>query len=107
MPALQFRREYVDLIRRGVKTQTVRAKLSGGFVVGRRLRLHNGYHSDAHIGDATITEVVLVDVAELTESDARLDGFESLDGLRVALADTYPRARKAYRVRWHDFTPAR
>lgn len=106
MPLLQFRGVYVPLILDGRKTQTIRAKLGGGFVAGRPLRIQNGYSATAHVADATIDAVDEVPIAELTERDAKLDGFPSLAELLTAIAATYPGAARVFRVRWRDLVPA-
>lgn len=107
MPLLQFRGVYVPLILDGRKTQTIRAKLGGGFVAGRPLRIQNGYSATAHVADATIAAVDEVPIAELTERDAKLDGFPSLDELLAVIASTYPGATRVFRVRWRDLVPAK
>lgn len=106
MPILQFRGVYVPLILDGRKTQTIRAKLGGGFAVGRSLRIQNGYSATSHVADATISAVDEVPIAELTERDAKLDGFPSLDELLAVIASTYPGATRVFRVRWRDLVQA-
>lgn len=106
MPILQFRGVYVPLILDGRKTQTIRAKLGGGFAVGRSLRIQNGYSATSHVADATISAVDEVPIAELTARDASLDGFSSLDELLAVIASTYPGAERVFRVRWRDLVPA-
>lgn len=107
MPALQFRRVFVPSILDGRKTQTIRATLGGGFTAGRRLRIQNGYTKTSHVGDAVIVDVIEKQIDDLTQQDAELDGFASLDALRVALEATYPGRATLWLVRWRDFSPAR
>lgn len=107
MPALQFRRVFVPSILDGRKTQTIRATLGGGFAPGRALRLQNGYTKTSHVGDAVIADVVEKHIDDLTQQDVELDGFASLEALRVELEATYPGRATMWLVRWRNFSPAR
>lgn len=107
MPSLQFKRCFVPRILDGSKAQTLRARLGGGFAIGRMLSIMNGYRPDALVGRATIASVDAVLLSDLTEHDARLDGFATLTDLHAAIALTYPGRDRLVAVRWRDFTPAR
>lgn len=86
MPALQYTRDLADLLRAGRKTQTLRAKLPPGCVVGSTLTHLNGYRKGGNVvGRSTITAIDQVTSATLTEEDAVLDGFATLADLRARL----------------------
>lgn len=97
---LQFERRYVALVMSGAKTQSLRSKFPRGGRVGGDLTLMSGYAPGAKFATATVSALDLVPLAELTEEDARLDGFESLASLMVALEKTYPGTAAVWRVRW-------
>lgn len=77
--------EYIPLVQTGRKTSTVRA--------GRR-HFQLGEHRvvcGARSIPVTVTAVEHKRLAELSEPDARVDGFESLSELVAALRRFYPR----------------
>lgn len=94
---LLFKKKFLDAIRSGQKTQTVR--------LWRWSRLRAGQRSYIPgIGYIRITAVDEVALADLTDEDARLDGFESADALRAEIqtlyADRLQGGYKAYRIRF-------
>jgi hypothetical protein len=106
MPSLQFTGDLVAPILKGLKTQTLRAKLNRGIEVGAPLTLQNGYRKGGNVvGRATISAVDLVATRSLTEQDARLDGFATLAELRERLR-AMGAPRKLWRIRWTEFQPA-
>jgi hypothetical protein len=87
----------MDAIRAGEKTQTVR--------LWKYRRMRPGQRS--YIPGAGYIRVQAVDevkLADLTDEDARLDGFESAEALRAEIAALYPKelaaGYQAYRVRF-------
>jgi hypothetical protein len=54
------------------------------------------------VGHIRLTAVDEVDLAQLTDADARPDGFETADQLRAEIAQLYPRqlaeGYRAYRI---------
>lgn len=107
MPVLQFKRHFVPSILDGSKTQTLRPHVRGDFSPGRTLSLLNGYHANALIGRATIVDAAPVRLADMTDEQARIDGFVSRAALVDAINEAYPGVDEFIAVRWRDFTPAR
>lgn len=94
---LLFKKKFLDAIRRGEKTQTLR--------LWKHRRMKSGQRSYIPgVGYIRVDEVVPVALDELTEADARLDGFESAEALRSEIHRLYPdelaRGYQAYRVRF-------
>jgi hypothetical protein len=94
---LLFKKKFMDAIRAGEKTQTVR--------LWKYRRMRPGQRS--YIPGAGYVRIQAVDevtLAELTDEDARLDGFASADALRAEIAALYPNqlaaGYRAYRVRF-------
>lgn len=94
---LLFKKKFMDAIRAGTKTQTVR--------LWKYRRMRPGQRS--YIPGAGYIRVQAVDeveLDELTEEDALLDGFESAGALREEIAALYPKelaaGYRAYRVRF-------
>jgi len=106
MPALQFTRDLAEAIRAGRKTQTLRNKLPGNCVVGQRLTLQNGYHSESLIGHAVVFSVDLIKSKDLNDEDARLDGFQTLAELHARLRKMKA-SRALWRIRWVDVVLAK
>lgn len=107
MPSLQFKRRFVPSILSGEKTQTLRPRVRGDFSPGRTLSLLNGYHARSLIGRATIIDAMPVQLADLTDEQARIDGFASRTALVNAINEAYPGVNEFIAVRWRDFIPAR
>jgi hypothetical protein len=92
MSCIFFKREYLDAIRRGEKTTTLRRWKS------RRLR--GGTRAFAPgFGYLSILSCEEVKLKDLSPADARADGFASLRQLRKTLARIYPNCAKDGR-RW-------
>jgi hypothetical protein len=92
---LLFKKKFLAAIRSGEKTQTIR------FWKHRRMRPgQRSYIPGA--GYIHIDRVDEVHLAELTDEDARRDGFDSADALRTELAELYPQqlasGYRAFRV---------
>jgi hypothetical protein len=107
MPALQFKRRFVPAILDGSKTQTLRPRVRGDFSPGRPLTLLNGYRPNALIGRATIVDALPIRLADLTDEQARIDGFTSRIELLEVINMTYPDVVEFIAIRWRDFIPAR
>lgn len=94
---LLFKKKFLAAIRAGEKTQTIRLWTHRRMKVGQRSYIPG-------VGYIRVTEVDEVDLAELTEEDARLDGFESAELLRSEIAQLYPEELaakyRAFRVRF-------
>jgi hypothetical protein len=79
---LLFKKKFLDLIRSGAKCQTVR--------VWPKRRLRPGQAEFVPgLGRIRVTAFETVRPADLSEEDARLDGFESLDALLAELQALY------------------
>jgi hypothetical protein len=94
---LLFKKKFIDAIRRGEKTQTVR--------LWKYRRMKSGQRSYIPgIGYIRITDVDQVEIDDLTDEDAQLDGFETADALREELQNIYAEklagGYQAYRVRF-------
>jgi hypothetical protein len=92
---LLFKKRFLEAIRAGEKTQTIR--------LWKHRRMKAGQKS--YIPGAGYIRVLSVDevrLEELTDEDARPDGFPSADALRRELEELYPKqlaeGHKAYRV---------
>jgi hypothetical protein len=92
---LLFKKKFLPAIRRGEKTQTIRLWKHRWLRPGQRSYIPGA----GHIRIATVNEVEL---DQLTDADAKLDGFETADMLRAELAQLYPEqlaaGYRAYRV---------
>ena len=94
---LLFKKKFLDAIRRGEKTQTVRLWVRPRMKTGQRSYIPG-------IGYIRIASVELVEIDELTDSDALPDGFPTADALRAEIRTIYSqypdRGQKAYRIRF-------
>lgn len=94
---LLFKKKFLDAIRAGEKTQTIRLWTHRRMKVGQRSYI-------PWIGYIRVTAVDEVDLADLTDEDARLDGFHSPDLLRNEIAQLYPEGLgekyRAFRIRF-------
>ncbi|MDO4584202.1 MAG: ASCH domain-containing protein [Planctomycetia bacterium] len=93
---LLFKKKFLDAIRRGEKTQTIR--------LWKRRRYRPGQRSFIPgVGPIVIDQVDEVAWEELTETDAILDGFPSLETLRQEIEEIYGLSpdKKMFRVRFH------
>ncbi len=86
---INFDLEYVEAIMSGRKVTTVRKGIKR-YPVGRIVDLTVENRPFAR---ARVDKVVVKRVRELTDSDARLDGFESRDELIEALRRIYGKVR--------------
>jgi hypothetical protein len=92
---LLFKKKFLAAIRSGQKTQTIR--------LWKHRRMRAGQPSYIPgIGRIRITAVEAVDLAQLTDADARPDGFDTADQLRAEIARLYPEqlaaGHRAYRI---------
>lgn len=92
---LLFKKKFLDAIRAGTKTQTVR--------LWKHRRMRAGQHSYIPgAGYIRVTSVEAVALGELTDDDALRDGFPSAVALRGELEALYPEqlaaGHQAYRV---------
>ncbi len=94
-PMLLFKKKFLDAIRRGEKTQTIR--------LWDRRRMKSGQRSYIPgIGYIHVERVEPIAIDELTDADALPDGFQSAESLRRELAELYARelaaGHQAYRI---------
>ena len=94
---LLFKKKFLPAIRSGQKTQTIR--------LWKHRRMRPGQRSYIPgVGHIRLIAVDEVDLAQLTDADARPDGFDTADQLRAEIARLYPQqlaARyRAYRIRF-------
>jgi hypothetical protein len=98
---LLFKKKFLPAILAGEKTQTVR--------LWKHRRMRPGQRSYIPgAGYIQVDTVDEVDLAELTEEDARRDGFESVELLRSEITQLYEdqltAGYRAYRVIFHTVT---
>jgi hypothetical protein len=95
---LLFKKKFLDDIRRGAKTQTIRLWKHRMMRAGQRSYIPG-------IGPIRITAVDCVDIETLTDADAIPDGFVSAAALRRELQTIYAEklaaGHQAYRVVFH------
>ena len=99
---LLFKKKFMDAIRDGKKTQTIR--------LWRWRRMRAGQYSYVPgAGYIVIDEVAEVRLEELSDDDARPDGFATAADLRAEIAQLYPSAEadgyRAFRIRFHVCPP--
>ena len=83
MPQLLFKRQFVDSIRSGTKTTTLRR--------WKYAKLHPGVRAFAPgVGWLKILACQRIEPKKLTNADARADGFASLQKLLKTLREIYP-----------------
>jgi hypothetical protein len=94
---LLFKKKFLDAIRRGTKTQTVRLWKYRRYRAGQRSYIPG-------VGYITIDAIDPVAIDALTEEDAKLDGFEDTAALRRELEAIYAEKEsadyQAFRVRF-------
>ncbi len=92
---LLFKKKFLDAIRRGEKTQTIRLWKSPRMRPGQKSYIPG-------VGYIDIAAVDEVRLDELTDGDALPDGFPTADALRQEIRDLYPDqlagGHKAYRL---------
>jgi hypothetical protein len=95
---LLFKKRFLAAIRAGRKTQTIRLWKYRRMRAGQRSYIPGA-------GYIRVTAVDEVQLDELTDDDARRDGFETADQLRAEIAQLYDRqlatGHRAYRVAFH------
>ncbi len=94
---LLFKKKFLPAIRAGQKTQTIRLWKYRRMRAGQRSYIPGA----GHIRLVAVDEVEL---AQLTDADARPDGFETAEQLRAEIARLYPQqvaaGYRAYRIRF-------
>ncbi len=94
---LLFKKKFLEAIRNGEKTQTIRLWLRPRMKAGQRSYIPG-------VGYIRIGSVEQVELEDLTDGDARPDGFPTANELRaeiVAIYSQYPdQGQKAYRIRF-------
>jgi hypothetical protein len=99
---LLFKKKFLDAIRRGEKTQTVRLWKFRKMKPGQRSYIPGA-------GYITISAVDEVSLDRLTDDDARLDGFDSAAALRQEIQQLYPKqlaaGYRAFRIRFTLLPP--
>ena len=99
---LLFKAKFIEQIKSGEKTQTIR--------LWKYCRLKSGQRSYiTGIGYIHIVSVEPIELANLTDTDAVLDGFTSADALRAELCALYGidklKQLKAYIIRFSVYPP--
>jgi hypothetical protein len=99
---LLFKKKFLDGIRDGRKTQTVRLWKHRKMKPGQRSYIPGA-------GYILIDAVDEVALPALTDDDARLDGFESAAALRAEIEQLYPKqlaaGHRAFRIRFTLLPP--
>lgn len=100
---LLFKKKFMAAIRTGEKSQTIR--------LWKVCRMKSGQRSYIPgAGYIRVLSVEPVELTQLTDDDARPDGFASADALRAELAVLYAGqladGHRAYRIRFQLFSPA-
>jgi hypothetical protein len=99
---LLFKKKFLDAIRQGRKTQTVRLWKWRKMKLGQRSYIPGA----GYIQIAAVDEVAL---PSLTDEDALLDGFDSAVALRHEIEQLYPKqlaaGYRAFRIRFTLLPP--
>lgn len=95
MKHLEFKDKYKELLKSGKKTATIR--LYCNFKKGDEVFVHCGGEI---IGKAKIIDIQEKKIEELTEKDAKMDGFNSLDELLKELRRLYGNPEKVYIIKF-------
>lgn len=94
---LLFKKKFLEAIRRGEKTQTIRLWLRPRLKTGQRSYIPG-------VGYIRIGSVEQVEIDELTDADARPDGFPTAEALRAEIHAIYSqyadRGQQAYRIKF-------
>jgi hypothetical protein len=92
---LLFKKKFLQAIRAGEKTQTIRLWKHRRMRAGQRSYIPGA-------GAIRVTLVEEVELERLSDADARPDGFETADLLRAEIARLYPQqlaeGYRAYRI---------
>jgi hypothetical protein len=99
---LLFKKKFLPAIRSGEKTQTIR--------LWRYCRMRAGQRSYIPgVGAIRILAIEQVDLDQLTDADAKPDGFDNIEQLRSEITRLYPDALdkgyRAYRIRFAVLPP--
>ncbi len=95
MKHLEFKDKFRELLKSGRKTATIR--LQCPYKKGQEVFVHCG---GKIIGTARIIDIQEKKLEELTEEDAKADGFESLEDLLEELRKLYGNPEKVYVIRF-------
>ncbi len=99
---LLFKKKFMDAIRSGDKTQTIRLWNHCRMRAGQRSYIPGA-------GYIRVLSVEPIEVDQLTDADAVPDGFESAEKLRAELTALYAAqlaaGYQAYRIRFALFSP--
>ena len=95
MKHLEFKDKYKELLKSGKKTATIR--LQCPFKKGQEVFVHCG---GKIIGTAKIIDIQEKKLEDLTEEDAKADGFSSLEELLEELRNLYGNPEKVYVIRF-------
>ena len=100
---LLFKKKFIDLIRSGEKTQTIR--------LWKCCRMKQGQRSYIPgIGYILITRVEPIELENLKDADAVLDGFPSADALRAEICTLYAedvrKKRRPFMIRFSVYSPS-
>lgn len=102
MAQILFKQRFLDAIRRGEKTTTLRRWKSCRLQAGSRAKAPG-------LGWLNIHSCERIELKDLTEADALADGFKSLKELMATLAQIYPNCatdgREWFRVVFSPETP--
>jgi len=99
---LLFKKKFLSAIRCGEKTQTIR--------LWKHRKMRSGQRSYIPgAGYIRVSCVEEVQLEQLTDEDARPDGFDSAEQLRAELAGLYPEqwaaGYRAFRITFHLLPP--
>jgi hypothetical protein len=99
---LLFKKKFLDAIRAGEKTQTIRLWTHRRMRTGQRSYIPG-------VGYIRLTAVDEVELDQLTDADAKPDGFDSADALRAELGELYAKqladGYRAFRVVFERIPP--
>ena len=95
MKHLEFKCKFKKLLETGKKVTTIRPKIN--LKKGDEVLVHCG---GVIIGVAEIIDVIEKSFSELTDSDAKMDGFSSLEELKSELIKTYGKLKKVKIVKF-------
>ncbi len=95
MKHLEFKDKFRELLKSGRKTATIR--LQCPYKKGQEVFVHCG---GKIVGTARIIDIQEKKLEELTEEDAKADGFESLEDLLEELRKLYGNPEKVYVIRF-------
>ncbi len=95
MKHLEFKDKFKELLKSGKKTATIRVHCN--FKKGEEVFVHCG---GKIIGTARIVDIEEKDLEELTDEDARHDGFDSRNKLLEEIRRLYGSPKKVYIIRF-------